>query len=239
MLSAEGSRRDRVDCHSDGATATEESGSSPFLKMNDGGARFFPRCRSLRMTRLRCSQHSALSTQQFPNAHPPRPIADRRLHLGNARTFLINWLLARQNGWRIVLRIEDLDGPRIKRGADRRRSKTSAGSASTGTTARSTSRPACPLPRGGGSAARRRPAYPCVCSRKEVEQAASAPHAEDGAAVYPGTCRGRFATVDAARAAGGREPAIRFRVAAGRSSTGPTPSRGPQRCDAARSSATS
>ncbi|MCD4824669.1 MAG: hypothetical protein K8S55_08680, partial [Phycisphaerae bacterium] len=24
------------------------------------------------------------------------------LHLGNARTFLLNWLLARQNGWRVV-----------------------------------------------------------------------------------------------------------------------------------------
>jgi glutamyl/glutaminyl-tRNA synthetase len=31
------------------------------------------------------------------------------LHLGNARTFLINWALAGQNGWRIVMRIEDLD----------------------------------------------------------------------------------------------------------------------------------
>src|SRR3569833_2918369 len=40
------------------------------------------------------------------------------LHLGNARTFLATWLLARQRGWTIVLRIEDLDGPRIKRGAD-------------------------------------------------------------------------------------------------------------------------
>ena len=40
------------------------------------------------------------------------------LHLGNARTFLINWLIARQRGWRILLRIEDLDGPRVKRGAD-------------------------------------------------------------------------------------------------------------------------
>src|SRR5205814_4433735 len=41
------------------------------------------------------------------------------LHLGNARTFLVNWLLARQRGWKILLRIEDLDGPRIKPGADR------------------------------------------------------------------------------------------------------------------------
>src|SRR6185369_12014883 len=39
------------------------------------------------------------------------------LHLGNARTFLVNWLLARQSGWRIVLRIEDIDGPRIKPGS--------------------------------------------------------------------------------------------------------------------------
>jgi len=38
------------------------------------------------------------------------------LHLGNARTFLINWALARQNNWTIVLRIEDLDTPRVKPG---------------------------------------------------------------------------------------------------------------------------
>lgn len=36
------------------------------------------------------------------------------LHLGNARTFLVNWALARRLGWRIVMRIEDLDGPRVK-----------------------------------------------------------------------------------------------------------------------------
>ncbi len=39
------------------------------------------------------------------------------LHLGNARTFLVNWAMARREGWRIVLRIEDLDTPRIKAGA--------------------------------------------------------------------------------------------------------------------------
>lgn len=40
------------------------------------------------------------------------------LHLGNARTFLINWALARKHGWRVLLRIEDLDTPRTKAGAD-------------------------------------------------------------------------------------------------------------------------
>jgi glutamyl-tRNA synthetase len=39
------------------------------------------------------------------------------LHLGNARTFLVNWAMARRAGWRVVLRIEDLDGPRVKAGA--------------------------------------------------------------------------------------------------------------------------
>jgi glutamyl-tRNA synthetase len=36
------------------------------------------------------------------------------LHLGNARTFAINWALARQRSWELVLRIEDLDHPRVK-----------------------------------------------------------------------------------------------------------------------------
>ncbi len=38
------------------------------------------------------------------------------LHVGNARTFLINWCLARAAGWRVILRIEDLDTPRVKPG---------------------------------------------------------------------------------------------------------------------------
>lgn len=36
------------------------------------------------------------------------------LHLGNIRTFLLTWALARREGWRIVYRVEDLDGPRIR-----------------------------------------------------------------------------------------------------------------------------
>lgn len=53
---------------------------------------------------------------------PERPITriapspTGALHLGNARTFLINWALAKQNNWSIVLRIEDLDTPRVKPG---------------------------------------------------------------------------------------------------------------------------
>lgn len=133
------------------------------------------------------------------------------LHLGNARTFLINWLLARKLGWRIVLRIEDLDGPRIKPGSDRlliEDLKFLAIDWDEG--------PVYQSARVGeyqsaiDSLVKRGLAYPCVCSRREVDLAASAPHAEDGSAIYPGTCRGRFATVEEARQQAGRPPAIRF-----------------------------
>jgi len=159
------------------------------------------------------------------------------MHLGNARTFLVNWLMARQRGWKLLLRIEDLDGPRIKRGADRGLIEDLAWLGLNWDEG-----PVCQSSRSEkyrqAVAALLEPgaAYPCVCSRREVELAASAPHAEDGAAVYPGTCRGRFADVAAARAASGREPAIRFRVPA----QGSPPIewrdqfRGPQRIDAAR-----
>src|SRR5947209_7776697 len=38
-------------------------------------------------------------------------------HIGNARTYLIAWLSARSHGGRVVLRMEDIDSPRIKPGA--------------------------------------------------------------------------------------------------------------------------
>jgi glutamyl-tRNA synthetase len=135
------------------------------------------------------------------------------LHLGNARTFLVNWLLARQNGWKVILRIEDLDGPRVKAGADRQAIEDLRWlgldwdegpiyqSPRQALYAKAIQR----LLQSGH-------AYPCVCSRKEVDQAASAPHAEDGATIYPGTCRGRFGSMDEAQRATGRVPAVRFRV---------------------------
>ena len=36
------------------------------------------------------------------------------LHLGNAFSFVLTWTLAKQQGWDIILRIEDIDGPRKK-----------------------------------------------------------------------------------------------------------------------------
>src|SRR5438552_8209183 len=106
------------------------------------------------------------------------------LHLGNARTFLINWLLARQRGWKIILRIEDLDGPRIKRGADQLAIEDlrwlgldwdEGPIYQSSRFGRYGAAVANLLESGRG--------YPCVCTRKEVDAAPSAPHAEDGASV--------------------------------------------------------
>lgn len=138
------------------------------------------------------------------------------LHLGNARTFLINWLMARQSRWKILLRIEDIDGPRIKAGTDRLAIDDlkwlgidwDEGPVYQSSRMEHYHAAIARLIATGA-------AYPCVCSRKEIEQAASAPHAEDGAAVYPGTCRGRFKSVAGAMAESGKPPAIRFAVAAG------------------------
>jgi glutamyl-tRNA synthetase len=135
------------------------------------------------------------------------------LHLGNARTFLINWLLARKNGWKILLRIEDLDGPRIKRGADAAAIEDLRWLGLDWDEAPIYQSPRLEIYREAVQrllASGR--AYPCVCSRKEVDLAASAPHFEDGAAVYPGTCRGKFDSVEDAEKRCGRKPAVRFEV---------------------------
>ena len=135
------------------------------------------------------------------------------LHLGNARTFLINWMLARQNGWKIILRIEDIDGPRIKAGADRQAIDDLQWLGMDWDEGPIYQLPRLALyQRAVEQLLELKLAYPCVCSRKEVELAASAPHAEDGAAVYPGTCRGRFASIQEAKDASGKDPAIRFIV---------------------------
>lgn len=135
------------------------------------------------------------------------------LHLGNARTFLATWAHARQLGWRIILRIEDIDGPRIKPetaqqaiddlmwlGIDWDDEPT--------VQSRSLARYAD----AADQLVKSQVAYPCVCTRKEVENASSAPHAEDGSSVYPNTCRGKYVSLADAHAQTGRFPAVRFEV---------------------------
>ncbi len=136
------------------------------------------------------------------------------LHLGNIRTFMAAWLSIRAQGGRVILRIEDLDHPRHKLGAE-------AAMISDlrwlgfdwdegpfiQSTRKSLYRAAL------HDLLRLRRAYPCTCSRQDVETAQSAPHTAD-ILFYPGHCRDRFPTWEAARATlpPGRLPAWRFRV---------------------------
>lgn len=112
------------------------------------------------------------------------------LHLGNARTFLVNWALARKRGWRIVLRIEDLDGPRVKPEAI-------PGVVETlrwlgldwdqGPLVQSADLEPC------RDALRRlvagQMAYRCDLTRGEIEAAASAPQQGSGESVFPASLR--------------------------------------------------
>tara|TARA_R110000782_G_scaffold13976_20_gene41032 strand:+ start:9074 stop:10069 length:996 start_codon:yes stop_codon:yes gene_type:complete len=102
------------------------------------------------------------------------------LHLGNARTFLVNWCLARAGGWSLPLRIEDLDTPRVKPGVIDATAKTLRwlgldwdGAASV------QSRDMAPYQDAMRTLAGRGLVYPCVLTRAEIEAAASAPNEGD------------------------------------------------------------
>jgi glutamyl-tRNA synthetase len=55
--------------------------------------------------------------------------------------------------------------------------------------------------------------YPCICTRKELENINSAPHLEDYGPKYPGLCRDRFTTYceAAQKTSAERSPAWRFK----------------------------
>lgn len=121
------------------------------------------------------------------------------LHLGNARTFLANWALARQRGWRIVLRIEDLDGPRIKPGADQQAIDILNWLGidwDEGPTWQRADLTA--YTEALAKLAAQGQVYPCTCTRREIEQAQSAPHGDEHELRYPGTCRHRVRPIAAA-----------------------------------------
>lgn len=151
------------------------------------------------------------------------------LHLGNARTFLLAWLSVRSRGGRLILRMEDLDHPKVKAGA-------SAGVLEDlrwlgldwdegpdigGPSAPYTQSERRPLYR--TALERLRAAglvYPCTCSRHDVEEAQSAPHGRNPHSLaYSGRCRNRYGSWDAARQTlpDGRLPCWRFRTAPGQS----------------------
>ena len=112
------------------------------------------------------------------------------LHLGNARTFIVNWALARQRGWRIIMRIEDLDSPRVKPWAMQQAIDDLRwlGMDWDGEVVTQLA-DLTPYTEATALLKRKRLVYACVCTRKEIEQAQSAPHGDEHELRYPGTCR--------------------------------------------------
>src|ERR671928_702867 len=94
-------------------------------------------------------------------------------HVGNARTYLIAWLSARSRGGRVVLRIEDIDSPRVKAGAAEQAGADLRwlGLDWDGTPVVQTQR--LPLYEAAlRDLQARELVYPCTCTRKDVEGAA-------------------------------------------------------------------
>lgn len=144
------------------------------------------------------------------------PSPTGRLHLGHARSFLLAWWHARSRGGRVVLRIDDLDGPRVRPeyvdGV--LRDLEWLGLDWDGPPAFQSRHREAYL-----DALRRLEreglVYACTCSRGEIRAAQSAPHADASETRYPATCRGRFADPEGAERATGRSPGLRLAVAPG------------------------
>jgi len=138
------------------------------------------------------------------------------LHLGHARTFLLAFWHIRARAGRLLLRMEDLDGPRAEmRFADAALADLSwLGLDWDGPPHVQSSE----LPRLNAAVAgliEAGKAYPCVCSRGDIRSAQSAPHAGSPEPRYPGTCRGRYASFAEAERQSGRAAGARLLVPEG------------------------
>ena len=115
------------------------------------------------------------------------PSPTGRLHLGNLRTALLSWLITRLQGGEWLLRIDDLDTPRNRPGAEAsiQDDLRWLGLFWDGPVLRQSERRG--LYASVLSALRRSgQLYPCRCSRRMLADV-SAPHGRSG--VYPGFCR--------------------------------------------------
>ena len=133
------------------------------------------------------------------------------LHVGNLRTALVSWLHARSAGGDWWVRMEDLDRVTSARehGEHQLAALAAIGLVPDGPVVWQSERfdlyrDAIAMLRAQGRV------YECFCSRREVREAAHAPHELDGA--YPGTCRELSAARREEHLAAGRRPALRLRT---------------------------
>lgn len=140
------------------------------------------------------------------------PSPSGRLHLGNLRTAMVAWLFVRSTGRDFLMRIEDVDRGRDAGAAEEQLAELAAigldwdGAPVYQTARRAVHDAAIERLRTLGLV------YECTCTRREILEAPSAPHAAPGA--YPGTCRDRSELDQAAARAAiaPRLPALRLRT---------------------------
>ena len=132
------------------------------------------------------------------------------LHVGNLRTALAAWLLARSVGQAFVVRMEDLDRVTASREHEARQlvELAALGLDWDGAVWRQSERferyEAAIAALGAHGLT-----YECYCTRREIREAAAAPHG--GEVPYPGTCRD-LSTRQRATRRDQRPPALRLRA---------------------------
>ena len=150
------------------------------------------------------------------------PSPSGRMHLGNLLCCLLAWLSARQAGGTVVLRIEDLDIRRCPPVHARQLLEDLRWLGLDWDAGPGVGGPDGPYYQSERTAlyeaalhtlSARGLVYPCFCTRAELH-AASAPHREDGQAIYPGTCR-HLTPAQIAERSRNRSPALRLRVPGG------------------------
>ena len=147
-----------------------------------------------------------MATNVASGRYAPSPTGE--LHLGNLRTAVLAWLFARSTGRRFLLRIGDLDASRVRPGMAERQlaDLTALGVTFDGVPLVQSQREEKYRAAMAVIADR---TYECYCTRREIAEAASAPHGT--AARYPGTCRD-LSEAERAERRRDRPPALRLRA---------------------------
>jgi len=135
------------------------------------------------------------------------------LHVGNLRTALLAWLFARAQGARFLVRVEDLDTGRVRAHfqAEQLRDLAALGLDWDGEVVRQSERRER-YEAAIGQLRAQGVLYECWCTRREIREAASAPHGALPEGAYPGTCASLGEAQRAARRASGRPAALRVRA---------------------------
>ncbi len=133
------------------------------------------------------------------------------LHFGSLVAALASWLDARRAGGRWLLRMEDLDQPRVIAGAADTilRQLEALGLEWDGPVVYQSESARLGLYEAALRKVRAH-TYPCACTRKELEDSSLA---IDGSRIYPGTCRGGLAPGKTARAVRLRTDTVPVRFA--------------------------